>query len=263
MKRDTRVTAMAILVLTGLGSWLLEGCSSATGQRPGSGAPVIGLARGARWSLLEVRPPYLSGPLFTLVLKDHFLVGWIAGESAPAGALRVEIDDQSASGYGPFGHVEMDFRSTDDGASAEGLWNGRRVQVTLTSAGLRGTVADNSDAPLLSSPILTAERRRSLGLPPARDPGLDGLAQLGPAFRNSSCEYALDARAPDGALVGTSICSGMPQPTRLEIPPAAAAWLSGPELLTVLTAVLSAPPVPPSEAGAPIMDTGADVPGWP
>jgi hypothetical protein len=55
----------------------------------------------------------------------------------------------------------------------------------------------------------------------------------------------------------------LPQPTLLEIPSAAAMWLTGPELLTVLTAVLSAPPVPPSEDDAPVFDTGADAQGWP
>jgi hypothetical protein len=239
-----------------LGCWcFLAGCSTVTAQR--GDAPAMGLARGARWSSLSIRPPYLSGPLFTLMLADHTLTGWIAGESAPAGAVRVHIQDDSANGNGPQGQVAMDFESTDDGESAEGLWNGRRVQLTLTSEGLHGTIADNSDGPLLVAPTPTAERRRSLGLPPTRETDWDRLADFNPGYKNSSCEYVLDTRTPDGAFVGTSICSGMPQPTRLEIPSAAATWLTAPELLTVLTAFLSAPPVPPSEGTSPIMDNTA------
>jgi hypothetical protein len=263
MKRRKTVETMLVGAFL-WGSWsVLPGCSPLSAQRSPSDAPAIGLVRGARWSLLAIRPPYLSGPLFTLTLKDHHLTGWIAGESAPAGAVRVQIDDDSASGYAPSGPVAIDFQWTDDSEAMEGLWNGRRVHLVLTSAGLRGTVADNSDFPLLGSPTVTAERRRSLGLPPPRRFDLGTFPEMDSENRNSSCEYELDARAADGAFVGTSICAGMPQPTRLEIPAAAASWLSRPELMTVLAALLSAPPVPPSEGMAPIMNTGADVQGWP
>jgi hypothetical protein len=45
-----------------------------------------------------------------------------------------------------------------------------------------------------------------------------------------------------------SICAGMPQQTRLEVPAMATKLLSQPELVTVLAAVLSAPPVDTLEA---------------
>jgi hypothetical protein len=201
--------------------------------------PAIAMARGARWSGLTIHPPYLSGPLFMLTLQHHALTGWVSGESAPAGALRVAIDDDSASGYGPLGPVTMDFEGGDDRDAVQGLWNGRRVHLVIDAGGLRGTVADNSDLPRLVSP--TRE----------------------PAYRPSSCEYVLDGRGSDGAFVGISICAGMPQPTRLEIPPAATAWLSRPELLTILTAFLSAPPVPPSEDPVGLPGPSADFGDWP
>jgi hypothetical protein len=197
------------------------------------------MARGARWSGLTIHPPYLSGPLFMLTLQHHALTGWVSGESAPAGALRVAIEDDAASGYGPLGPVAMDFDGSDDRDSVQGVWNGRRVHFVIDAAGLRGSIADNSDLPRLSSPV--------------RDR----------AYHQSSCEYVLDDRGPDGAFVGISICAGMPQPTRLEIPPAAIAWMSRPELLTVLTAFLSAPPVPRSEEAVGFVAGSADTPDWP
>jgi hypothetical protein len=226
-----------LLVLASLpGAWTaLGGCVPVT-TRAEKEAPAIALARGARSSGLAIHPPYLSGPLFTLILQHHFLSGWIAGESAPAGAIGVHIEDESASGYGPHGPVAMDFQWTEEAATVEGQWNGSRVHLVITGEALRGTVADNSD-------LLVTPRR-------------DG------SHRQSSCEYVLDTRGADGAFTGTSICSGMPQPTRLEIPPAAATWLSRPELLTVLTAFLSAPPLPVSEGQSPIAEPPLELGGW-
>ncbi len=58
-----------------------------------------------------------------------------------------------------------------------------------------------------------------------------------------SCEYYLDSVTPDGALNGGSTCAGMPQQTRLEVPSVARAWMTHAELVTVLVAVLSSPPL--------------------
>jgi hypothetical protein len=60
----------------------------------------------------------------------------------------------------------------------------------------------------------------------------------------------LDERDRNGALLGTSICSGMPQRTRLEVPAAAAAFLTQPELVTILVAMLSAPPLDTTESSS-------------
>jgi hypothetical protein len=236
------VLTVVSVVAAALG--LVAGC--APGAQPvRGGAPEIGLARGGRWSVLSLQPPYLSGPFFTLVLKDHVLGGWVGGESAPPGALHVQIDRDSAAGFGPLGAVAIDFSADDDASVVDGMWNGSRVHFDVDPTRLRGSVADNALLSSRLSPLVTPERRRALRQPVRRDDDQDPLA---PEPRDSSCQYVLDARDPDGTFVGTSICAGMPQPTRLAVPSAALGWMTRPELLTVLTALLSAPPVPRSEA---------------
>jgi len=50
-------------------------------------SPQIGLARGARWSVLSIDPPNLSGPFFNLVLREHVLTGWVSPLSPLAVAV--------------------------------------------------------------------------------------------------------------------------------------------------------------------------------
>ena len=214
--------------------------------------PQIGLVRGSHWSVVSLQPPYFNGPFFQLTLRQHVLTGWIAGDSAPGGALRVRIDSDGASGQGPFGQVAMDISDEPDALVAEGMWNGSRVHFAFSLEGVRGTVADNA-VPGVRSPFDHVP-----GMP-ARLPGADLLAQaMEPPARNSSCQYVLDGHDPDGSLVGTSICDGLPMATRLEVPTAAEAMFTRPELVTLLVAVLSAPPLDPAE---PL--PGASAPGWP
>ena len=66
-----------------------------------------------------------------------------------------------------------------------------------------------------------------------------------------------------GALTGGSICSGMPQPTKLEVPRMAQAYLTRPELVTVLVAMLSAPPQSNAEEQGPKFDTSPAPPPEP
>jgi hypothetical protein len=242
---------IAIVALAAAG--MAASCSPGA-QSVRAGGPELGLARGGRWSVMAVHPPYLSGPLFTLVLKDHVLGGWVAGESAPAGAVHVLIDDDSAAGYGPLGPVAIDFQVRDDANEIDGMWNGRRVHFHLDPTVLRGNIADNSVLLSRLSPLVTVERRQALHQA-VRWSDREDLASPGP--RDSSCQYVLDSREPDGSFAGTSICAGMPQPTRLAVPAAALDWMTRPELLTVLTALLSAPPVPPSEMAWPGPEAGA------
>jgi hypothetical protein len=166
--------------------------------------------------------------------------------------LRVRIDADGASGQGPSGQVAMDFSDEPDALVAEGMWNGSRVHLAFSLAGVRGTVADNA-VPGVRSPF-----ERVAGMP-ARRAGADLLAQaMEPPARNSSCQYVLDGHDRDGGLTGTSICDGLPMPTRLEVPTAADAMFTRPELVTLLVAVLSAPPLDPAEPMP-----GASAPGWP
>jgi hypothetical protein len=57
-----------------------------------------------------------------------------------------------------------------------------------------------------------------------------------------SCQYVLDHTDGDGARIGTSICSFMPQETRLEFPSAVDRWLGRGETVAVLLALLSSAP---------------------
>jgi hypothetical protein len=203
--------------------------------------PEIGLARGGGWSVLALKLPYLSGPHFNLALRDHVLVGWIAGETGPGGTMRVRIERDGASGYGPHGAVALHYDDHFDELVAAGVWNGQRLKVAFSSLGIHGVVANNS-RPAIRSPLDPVP-----GLPRSRLQRLLADNPLEPAARDSSCQYLLDHKDRDGALLGTSICAGLPQPTRLEIPPTAAALLDRSELITVLIAMLSAPPVASAE----------------
>jgi hypothetical protein len=219
--------------------------------------PQIGLQRGGRWSVLSLKPPHLTGPQFNMMLKDGVLSGTISGGSAPAGTLHISIAEDGADGHGPLGPVSMDFITTQDSTVAEGMWNGHRVHIVFARDSIKGTVADNSDS------LTRTDRDATRGMPGLRTrtgARLAGADAIDPLPRNSSCEYFLTETSPDGALTGGSICSGMPQPTRLEVPKMAQAYLTRPELVTVLVAVLSAPPSSQAEENGPRFDTSPPEP---
>lgn len=207
--------------------------------------------------MLSIKPPHLNGPHFNMLLKDGVLTGTISGGAAPAGSLRVNIADDGADGHGPLGPVAMDFITTHDSTVADGMWNGHRIHIVFSRDSVKGTVADNSDI------LLRADPDAARGMPGLRmrnGQRTPGANAIDPLPRNSSCEYFLTDVSPDGALTGGSICSGMPQPTRLEVPKMAQSYLTRPELVTVLVAVLSAPPTPPSEENGPRFDTNPPPP---
>ena len=227
------------------------GACSETGSSVREDTPQIGLKRGSRWSVLTLKPPNLTGPQFNMMLKDGVLSGTISGGGAPGGTIHISIADDGAEGYGPLGPVSMDFITTQDSTIAEGMWNGHRVHIVFSHDSVKGTIADNSDV----SSRTDVEAMR--GMPSLRRNGVRvaGANQIDPLPANSSCEYFLTEVSPDGALTGGSICSGMPQPTRLEVPRQAQAYLTRPELVTVLVAVLSSPPPTQSEEMGPRFDT--------
>jgi hypothetical protein len=208
--------------------------------------------------VLSLKPPHLTGPQFNMMLKDGVLSGTISGGGAPGGALHISIADDGADGHGPLGPVAMDFITTQDSTIAEGMWNGHRVHIVFTRDSIKGTVADNSDVMTRTDPDATRGmaglRNRATGQ------RIAGANAIDPLPRNSSCEYFLTETSPDGALTGGSICSGMPQPTRLEVPKMAQAYLTRPELVTVLVAVLSSPPQTTAEENGPRFDTSPPEP---
>lgn len=234
------------------------GCAASGSRTADEDAPQIGLRRGARWSVLTIRPPHLTGPNFHLVLKDGVLAGSVASPTAPRGSMRVRIGENHAEGYGPLGPVSMDFVAREDSLAADGMWNGGRVHIVFTQTSLKGTVADNSSIMSRGDPEATQGMQVFRG----RRSGSRGANAntVDPLPNNTSCEYFLTERGSDGALSGGSICSGMPQQTRLEVPKVAQSYLTRAELATVLVAVLSAPPdVAAENLGPSFTDPGTDM----
>jgi hypothetical protein len=180
------------------------------------GGAELALRRGAAWSTIKVRPPYAIGPRVNL----HFYKKGAVSGNIDSGAmmdnrisaLSLTIDDQGIQGEGPFGAVAVDVDEGPDTLNFEGTWNGSRVTFNITSTSLKGTI-----------PI------RRIG----RSDSVSGV---------TSCQYVLDRVVADGAREGTSICSGMPEETRLEIPRQVDAWLTRKELVVVLLALFSTPP---------------------
>jgi len=237
------MVGVGVLMAVALGA-----CTAETGGNGGPGeTPQIGLQRGGRWSVLTVKPPHLTGPQFNLLLKGGVLSGSISNGTAPGGNIHVSIAEDGAEGHGPLGPVAMDFISTPDSTTAQGMWNGHRVHIVFTKESVKGTIADNSDVMTRGDPdaAIRARTRQRMG---------NIANSFDPSPRNSSCEYFLNELASDGALTGGSIRSGMPQPTRLEVPSMAQTWLTRPELVTVLVAVLSSPPVGNAEENGPRFD---------
>jgi hypothetical protein len=227
---------------------VMVACTAEMGGNGGpSDTPQIGLQRGGRWSVISVKPPHLTGPQFNLLLKGGVLSGSISSGAAPGGNLHVSIAEDGAEGHGPLGPVAMDYISTADSTTAQGMWNGHRIHMVFTKESVKGTVADNSDVMTRgdADSAIRARTRQRIG---------NIANNFDPSPRNSSCEYFLNELASDGALTGGSICSGMPQPTRLEVPTMAQTWLTRPELVTLLVAVLSAPPVGNAEENGPRFD---------
>lgn len=171
--------------------------------------------------MVTVVPPYLSGPFFSLQLRQNVLSGWVSGDTAPGGSLHVTIEDDGAAGHGPHGPVAMDFFEQDADTVAEGVWNGQRVHLVFGEQGLRGTVAD-------------------------KDSG------RGADKRGSWCQYVLDHADGPRTFTGVSICAGLPQQTRLDVPPAALSFLRRPELVTLLVVLLSSPPLAVAEGYTPL-----------
>jgi hypothetical protein len=142
-----------------------------------------------------------------LELRGKRMVGTFQGRQ-----VRLEISDGNLTGLasgegmqerrGLPGTIEVDiFDGKEGGLEISGLWCGKRVHIEVTSEFLRGTIA-------------------------------------GPG--HSQCQYVLDRTEREtGARLGTSICYGMPQETRLEVPAVLGQVLRRGEMVAVLLVVLS------------------------
>lgn len=128
--------------------------------------------------------------------------GLITGMSPGGGMVHIRVDRQGALGHGP-GRIDVDF--FDEGPDEfhiTGVWNSAPVHFVISEGSFRGSIRGAS----------------------------------------GHCQYVLDRTLPDGARTGFSICSGLPEETRLEIPRAVVAWLTRPELAVVMMELFSEPP---------------------
>jgi hypothetical protein len=175
------------------------------------GGVELALRRGSSWSTLKVRPPLVVGPRVTLEIKQKMVSGSIDGR-----AVRLQIEEDGVKGTGPSGSVAVDISGSPDQMLIEGTWNGGRVHFDITADSFKGSL-----------PIFQARTLSSVYY----------------------CQYVLDRTDKDGARIGTSICEGMPEETRLEVPRQVQGWLTRQELAVVLLALLSSPPFTRFEGG--------------
>jgi hypothetical protein len=107
------------------------------------------------------------------------------------------------------GRVDVDFGREGEAFVIEGVWNDARVHFRISDSSFRGTL------------------RATTGF----------------------CQYTLDETLVDGARRGFSICAGLPEETRLEIPASVQKWLTSGELAVVMLELLTAPPTTSLERG--------------
>ncbi|MCG5055594.1 MAG: hypothetical protein KA712_21765 [Myxococcales bacterium] len=199
----------ALCVLLGLVS-AASGLAACGGSNMGlqelKGGIELGVRRGAAWTTLTVKPPYVIGPRTNLKLERGVFSGNIDGRG-----VKLYVDESGVHGQGPFGNVNVEIFDGPDSMTIEGTWNDSRVHFKVTEDSFRGTIPVwNNNAGLL------------------RDV--------------ESCQYVLDKVDVDGSRMGFSTCNNLPEDTRIEVPAAVQDWLTRPELTAILLALLSSPP---------------------
>lgn len=182
---------------------VLVACASTRAADPNR--PELALKRGSAWATYSIQPPRIVGPTANLRLEGGRLRGVIASR-----ALDLKIEEGAASGFGPGGPVNLTIARDGSGTRVEGMWNGAPLGLSFEPQAVKGSV-------------------------------VVWQGQL--ASQQRSCSYNLDKVEPNGAISGSSTCAGMPQQTRLEVHAAAALVLSPSELVVLLVAALSAPPM--------------------
>ena len=212
----TMIALMQRSLLTGSRRWMqvallncmvgelaLVGCAHDS-EEPGK--PALSVKRGSAWASLLLAPPSITGPNVQLTLKGGELKGMLDG-----GSVGLTIEDTRVTGFGPSGPVNMEIVRDRETLKVDGMWNGGPVHLSFGLDGVRGSVI-----------------RRGTRL----------------ASVDHSCAYTLTKFDKNGtAVTGSSICSGMPQNTTLEIDPRVQTMLRPAEMGTLLVALLSAAPV--------------------
>jgi hypothetical protein len=105
--------------------------------------------------------------------------------------------------------VAVNIDSDPDKLVLDGMWNGTHTHFDITAGSLKGSLA-----------VFSGRRFSS----------------------SFYCQYTLDRVDPqDGARLGISICGGLPEDTRLEIPRPITSMLKREELVVVVLTLLSSP----------------------
>lgn len=169
-----------------------------------TGGIEMGLQRGSQWTTFTVKPPHIIGPNGNLKMHKGELNGSLQGRP-----LFVKVEKDGAHGTGPFGNVAIEIADGTDKLEVSGTWSGARVFFRITPESMRGTI-----------PVFAG--------------GVIGNTQ--------TCQYVLDRVEPDGSRTGVSTCAGLPERTRLEIPPSIQGWLTRSELMVVILSLLAVAP---------------------
>ena len=196
-----------LFLIAGIASGAIGSCAGFRGA--GGDRPELALKRGSAWATYTVQLPYIKGRAANLKLEDGRLRGLLGSRT-----MDVKIEDDGASGFGPGGPVALTVSREGDETRVDGLWNGGPVNLRIDGSKLKGSVVVFQ--------------------------GVIGSDEV-------SCGYNLEKVDVRGALSGTSTCAGMPQQTRLEVTGPTATVLKPNELIVLLVAALSAPPVSPNE----------------
>jgi hypothetical protein len=212
MVGPTRVAALMLAAMLG------TGCANETTARgPRAADEVeIGLRRGVSWTTFTLKRNKVIGSSVGLEIKRGELFGFIDG-----GAVKLKVTAEEVSGnFGrsegtisrPFdsGRVQIDIEEYDGKLEVSGTWASERVRIEISPDNLNGTVWG-----------------RTLG----------------------QCQYVLDKTEENGERTGTSICSGLPEPTRLIFPKEIERWLTRGEAVAVLLALLASPPPTSTDYG--------------
>jgi hypothetical protein len=139
-------------------------------------------------------------------MKKGAISGFLNGSAVKLKATPDELTGVAG------GRVALDVHQDGMTVEISGVWNDDRVHFEVTPESLKGSIQG-------------------------------GLVGVGGTPQPWHCQYVLDKVESDGARSGISICSGMPQQTRLEFPSTVDKWLGRAETVVVLLALLaSAPP---------------------
>jgi hypothetical protein len=204
----------AVKIMVPVAIVALAGCAQTRPLPELENGVEIALRRGEAWTTFTVRPPHIIGPQGTLELRQGKLSGALAGAAVNLQISQDAISGQFSSGRrSASGSTEVDIEGDGERVEASGLWNGQRVRVEVTPESLRGTIST----------------------------------------RLGQCQYVLDKVEASGARTGISICFGLPEETRLELPSSLQKWLGRSEMVAVLLVLLAAPEITTMESGSPLL----------